>query len=351
MTHIYRHRPTRLRPHDPRCWIALLATAAASCSDPTESGQLVPRTVRENPDLPQITLRGVRFHAEAFGPAGAPTLIMLHGGPGGDYRGLLRLRGATGGRRLEDEHRLVFWDQAGSGLSERLDPEHISIDSFVQDLTAIIDHYAGDAPVYLIGHSWGGMLASHYISQYPERVQGAVLLEPGPLTGALYTKVADELLSLDLFSEGLNDFIAAERVLSPEGHARRDYLLALGAFSDAQPAYHLSKSDPKPFWRMGAVANEAILQDGTDNGRYVWDFTLGLQNYEPTVLFIAGELNTAIGVTFQEEQLRFYGNAKLEVIPGAGHDLPWTAAEEVVGATLSYLDALESELASEKGER
>ena len=41
--------------------------------------------------------------------------------------------------------------------------------------------------MYLIGTSWGGMYATRFINAFPERVAGAVLIEPGPLDGATFT--------------------------------------------------------------------------------------------------------------------------------------------------------------------
>ena len=57
--------------------------------DPDAPGNLVPKTVEEDPSLPRIEVNGTTLHAEAFGDPSAPMVMMLHGGPGGDYRSLL----------------------------------------------------------------------------------------------------------------------------------------------------------------------------------------------------------------------------------------------------------------------
>ena len=95
--------------------LAMLALGAG-CLDPGEPGNLVPRTVTEDPTLPQIPINGTRLHAEAFGDPAAPTVIALHGGPGGDYRGMLDLRALA-----DDGYHVVFWDNRGAGLSQRHD--------------------------------------------------------------------------------------------------------------------------------------------------------------------------------------------------------------------------------------
>src|SRR5208337_4099414 len=74
---------------------------------------------------------------------------------------------------------MVFYDQRGSGLSPRVPEKEISLENMVSDLDGIVTHYGKGKKVNLIGHSWGGMLASAYIGKYPEKVHKAVLAEPG----------------------------------------------------------------------------------------------------------------------------------------------------------------------------
>jgi proline iminopeptidase len=264
----------------------------------------------------------------------------LHGGPGGDYRGLLRLRDPVNGVRLEDHRLLVYWDQRGCGLSKRHRESEITLDVYERDLTWIIDHFSPGRPVVLVGHSWGGMYATRYISRHPEKIAGAVLMEPGPLTGALYREIQSELFELDPLSNWLNDYAWAQSIVSPDGHARADFLRGLASVGDVTPGYHLSKTDREPFWRQGAVAAAAITAEGMVGGDPVWDFTAGLDRFTAPVLFEASEENTVIGVEFQKQQMQFYPNAALAVVAGAGHDFPWTRAAETVAPVLSYLGSI-----------
>src|SRR5690349_12579367 len=94
-------------------------TVLPACLDPSADGNLVPKTADEDPSIPQLSINGSTFHLETFGDPSAPVIVMMHNGPGGSYRGLLRLRGAVDGERLEDHHLLVFWDQRSAGLSRR----------------------------------------------------------------------------------------------------------------------------------------------------------------------------------------------------------------------------------------
>jgi proline iminopeptidase len=296
--------------------------------------------VDEDGSLPQIPLNGSTFHVQLFGDLSAPAIVILHGGPGGDYRGLLRLRDPVNGVRLEDRHLLVYWDQRGTGLSQRHPESEISLAAYDRDLTSLIDRFSPGRPVVLLGHSWGGMYATRYISRHPEKIAGAVLMEPGPLTGTLDREVRSRIFEIDLLSEWLNDYAWAQSIVSPDGHARADYLRGLASVGGGQPGYHLSTSDREPFWRMGAVAAASLAAEGMVDGEPVWDFTTGLDRFPTPVLFEASELNTVIGIAFQQKQMRFYPNAALAVIPGVGHDFPWTRPAETVAPVLSYLDSI-----------
>jgi len=320
--------------------LGVILSLLTSCVDPTADGNLVPRTVDGDPSLPRVELNGTALHAEAFGDPAAPVIVVLHGGPGSDYRGMLRLRGPVDGVRLEDRHRVVFWDQRGSGLSRRHDPEQLTQDVYEADLMAVLDHYAPARRVVLMGHSWGGMYASLFIGRHPERVAGAVLMDSGPLTGALFEEVKGGIQELDFGSEWLNDLTWGQAIVTPDGHARADYNRMLGALGDSQPRYHLSTADREPAWRFGAIANQALTEEVMSNGKAVWDFTKGLDRFQEPVLFVGSELNEIIGAGFQKRQMVFYPRAQLAVIAGAGHDHQWTHAEATLRPIVSYLAAI-----------
>ena len=310
------------------------------CLSPTADGNLVPRTVDGDPSLPRVELNGSVFHAEAFGDPGAPVIVVLHGGPGKDYRGMLRLRSPVDGVRLEDHHRIVFWDQRGSGLSRRHDPAELTRANYDADLLALVDQTSPGRPVVLLAHSWGGMYASFFIGAHPDRVAGAVLMDTGPLTGALFEETKGGIQQLDFGSEWLNDLAWGQGIVTPDGHARADYIRMLGALGDSQPRYHMSTTDREPVWRLGAMANVWLTKEGMSRGKAVWDFTTGLDRFQKPVLFTGSELNEVIGAEFQRRQMKFYPQAELAVIAGAGHDHQWTHPEETLRPVLSYLSAI-----------
>ena len=321
--------------------IALLGLGMTACDTmgPSEPGNLVPRTVADDATLPAIEMNGSRFHLQTFGNPANPVIVFLHGGPGGDYRSLLRLAQSFNGFGLADEYFLVFWDQRGAGLSTRHNKELLTLDVYMDDLNALVNRYSPNRPVYLIGESWGGMYATSYINEYPQRVAGAVLIESGPLNGVTMEQIENQMYDMNLRSEWLNDWAWNSQFLSPDDHARMDYERALGA-RDSQPRYHLSRTDPSPAWRLGGAVNRYLMEDGQDsNGKFIFDFTSNLSAFPTPVLFIAGALSEVQGESLQQEQVQHFPSATLRVISGAGHDVAWVKAAETLTEIRTYLNA------------
>lgn len=321
--------------------IALAGMGAASCDtlSPEDPGNLVPATVAEDPSLPAIEMNGSRFHLQTFGDPSNPVIVFLHGGPGGDYRSMLRLADRYNGYSLADEYYLVFWDQRGSGLSKRHNKDVLTMAVFDNDLSTILERYSPGKPAFLIGESWGGMFATRYINEYPQRIAGAVLIEPGPMDGATMERLKDDITDFDLTAEWLNDYAWSGQFLSPDDHIRMDYARMQGV-KDSQPRFHQSKTDPAPSWRMGAAASRYIMEDGqNDDGVFNFDFTTNLAAFTTPVLFVAGSLSEVLGPSLQQEQVKHYPSATLEVVDGVGHDVAWIKTSEVLTHVRAYLDA------------
>ena len=316
-----------------------LGPTACDMMSPSSPGNLVPATVAEDASLPAIEMNGARFHVETIGNPANPVIVFLHGGPGGDYRSMLRMAERHNGYSLADNYFLVYWDQRGSGLSARVNSNELTIETYVNDLNTIMNRYSAGKPAFLIGISWGGMFATRYINDYPRRVAGAVLIEPGPLDGATMEEVKDDMFDLSLGAEWLNDVVWNGQFLSPDDHARMDYERLLG-LKNSQPRFHVDNRNPEAAWRQGAAANKYIMEDGQNSsGKFTYDFTTNLSTYTTPVLFIAGALSEVLGASLQRKQVLRYPSASLQVVDGAGHDVAWVKTAAVLTHIRSYLDA------------
>lgn len=108
---------------------------------------------------------------------GDVNLLCVHGGPGGTHEEFENFA-----EHLADHHvRVSMYDQLGSFYSDQPDytkPEnrqYLTIDYYLSELEEVrqqlgLDHF------YLLGHSWGGLLAQEYALRYPEHLKGLVVM-------------------------------------------------------------------------------------------------------------------------------------------------------------------------------
>ena len=82
----------------------------------------IPNTVKMDTTLPSLKLKNYIFHSETFGDETNEMILVVHGGPGADYRYLLNFKA------LSDSFFVVFYDQRGTGLSARIDNEYLNYD-------------------------------------------------------------------------------------------------------------------------------------------------------------------------------------------------------------------------------
>ena len=104
-----------------------------------------------------------------------PPLICLHGGPGLVHDYLLPLADLAASASVP----IVLYDQIGGGHSTLLPQKSgsfWSIDLFIDELENLLGHLGVTDAFYLLGHSWGGILASEYaVRRQPKGLKGLIL--------------------------------------------------------------------------------------------------------------------------------------------------------------------------------
>jgi proline-specific peptidase len=99
---------------------------------------------------------------------------------------------------------IIFYDQIGIGESSHpkdVPKEFWTVDLFMDELDNVLAHLDISAEFDLAGHSWGGMLAAHYVShRHPPRLRRLVLSSAAPSmalwvqsTRSLLAKLPDDL--------------------------------------------------------------------------------------------------------------------------------------------------------------
>ena len=123
------------------------------------------------------------IHLTTYG-SGEPILI-INGGPGMHSEGFKPLA-----KIIAQTNMAIIYDQRGTGRSKipLVDTSSITIDSMVADIE-VIRNYLNLNSWIVLGHSFGGMLASYYTSRYPERVKGLILSSSGGIDMDLFSRI------------------------------------------------------------------------------------------------------------------------------------------------------------------
>jgi proline-specific peptidase len=137
-------------------------------------------TVAEQHGRLTIDAAGHEIYYRLFG-SGPESLLCLHGGPGGDHRGLERLRELAG-----DGLQVLLYDQLGSGKSDRPDDASLwTVERFVDEVETVRSAL-GLGRVHLLGQSWGGMLGLQYAVDHPEGLRSLILSNTGSSANVMF---------------------------------------------------------------------------------------------------------------------------------------------------------------------
>ncbi|TCD10325.1 alpha/beta fold hydrolase [Pedobacter frigidisoli] len=113
-----------------------------------------------------LTSDGVKLAVKVSGTG--PACIYVHGGPGQDYLSFEKM----GGSNLEKCLTMVYLDQRGSGHSQNA--KDYSLERVIKDIEEV-RLKLGLKKVYILSHSFGGVLAVNYAQKYPENLSGLIL--------------------------------------------------------------------------------------------------------------------------------------------------------------------------------
>ena len=105
---------------------------------------------------------------------GKPMLI-INGGPGMNSDGFVNLA-----KQLSKDCQTIVYDQRGIGKSTltKTDSSTITMKLMIEDLEILRKHLKIKKWI-ILGHSFGGMLASYYASYYPNNIESIILSSSG----------------------------------------------------------------------------------------------------------------------------------------------------------------------------
>jgi pimeloyl-ACP methyl ester carboxylesterase len=278
----------------------------------------------------EVVLDGVRVAYWSYEPLRVTpdtrTILVVHGFRG-DHHGLLRVADQLPGMRL------IMPDLPGFGSSEAFGADAHSVQRygrFVAELMAALD--LGPRTV-LLGHSFGSIIASHFVAANPGAVDSLILINPiaaPALEGAkgLMTKLAI------LYYE------AAARLPRPLGQALLRSQLIVRVMSEA-----MAKTPDKALRRFVHAQHSAYFSTFANRDSLLEAFKASVgsnvaevaRQLTLPVLLVAGEQDEIAALADQHKLLALLPDGRLDVIPGVGHLIHYETPEPAAGFIRDFL--------------
>jgi len=180
-------------------------------------------------------------------------ILLLNGGPGATHEYFECFENFLPAEGIE----IIYYDQLGCGNSQ--DPK----DSSLFDLARYVDEVEqvrkalnlNKENFYLLGHSWGGILAMEYALKYQDNLKGVII--SNMMSDAVeYGKYADEVLAKQMDPAILNEVRALE---AKKDYANPRYMELLQNHFYTQHVLRLPLAEwPEPVNRSFAKMNQGL---------------------------------------------------------------------------------------------
>ncbi|MGI9132957.1 MAG: alpha/beta fold hydrolase [Rhodoferax sp.] len=205
-----------------------------------------------------VPIRTLRYHVQVWGepaPSRIP-LVLVHGwmDVAASYQFMVDA--------LAQEHYVIAPDWRGYGRTDAGPVDHFWFADYLADLEFLLDHYAPQGQVNLVGHSLGGNVAMIYSGIRPERIRRLVNLEgfgmpatqPEQAPGR-YRKWISDLKQMHSGELGLRAYDSldgvARRLMKTNPRLTRDKALWL--------AQHWASADADGRWSIRGHAGHKVM--------------------------------------------------------------------------------------------
>jgi len=233
-----------------------------------------------------------------------PVCIFVHGGPGAWSKSFEDF----GGLHLEDFLTMVYYDQRGCGRSDNA--KDYSLNKMVEDIECIRKQLKADS-VYLLAHSFGGIIAANYALKYPEHIKGLILANA---TLNVYYSLQQQidhvnfLLTTKIKAQNndsiLPKFLEARKLLAGKGY---DYLMLSDNKLSVEKVNLIDQANP---------SKNDFAEKVWNIKEYFTDFTPLTEKIKTPALIITGKKDYSVGV---EHYLQFKFPNKIVSRLNGGH--------------------------------
>lgn len=248
--------------------------------------------------------------------------IYVHGGPGMWSDSFENLKG----KNLESNLKMVYYDQRGSGRSGASVTGDYSVNRMVADIEDLRKKL-GAGKVYLMAHSFGGIIATSYAAKYGDHLKGLILVN-----STLYLN--NSVMSQVAYANELT----GSKIEIKDGQYMPALGEAMGALNEKGLLYKLLTDSKENMDTLNAIDAKRPEENGFRNkvwniAEYYGDFTKLTPGIKVPVLVISGTQDHAVGP--EHYKLFKFPNLKVVEIKG-GHLLYYENSQEFVNRVFSF---------------
>jgi pimeloyl-ACP methyl ester carboxylesterase len=218
-------------------------------------------------------VEGAKLRPDGARMREVPTIVLLHGGPGGDHA---LFKPAYGD--LADVAQLVYLDHRGQGRSDRSSPERWNLTQWADDVKGFCDALEIERPIVL-GVSFGGFVAIAYGIRYPDHPSKLVFCctRAGPPAPEREAEVFERLGGKEA-GDAARRYLVSE---NPDNEAFREFVRL------CRPLYSRVPYDPERDTRQ--LLNFEVLRRFRTEKDYIFDYLPDLARIKCPTLVTAGE--------------------------------------------------------------
>ncbi len=265
-------------------------------------------------------------------------VLLLHGGPGGSHEAFESFESFLPQEGIE----FIYYDQLGSYRSDK--PTDTSLwvtERFVEEVEQVRQALNLDSSnFYLLGHSWGGILAMEYALKYQQHVKGLIIsnmMSSCPAYAAYNKNVLQKQM----------DPKVVDSILMFENENKTADPQYMNLLMNNYYNEHVCRVNPlpEPVSRMFGHINTqvyTIMQGPSEfgiSGRLaLWDRTADLYKIKVPTLVIRG-MHDTMDPEFMKLMSEKLGNGQLATCTNGSHCSMWDDQPNYFKGLVSFLKA------------
>ncbi|XAS69347.1 alpha/beta hydrolase [Micrococcaceae bacterium Sec5.7] len=299
-------------------------------ADPAQTPTFFSRQLPARTRASDVDLNGTNVAFWSYEPVEVTpetrTILVIHGFRG-DHHGLLRVADQL------PEMRIIMPDLPGFGSSEAFESAEHSVDRYTDFISDFMEALGLGPDTVLLGHSFGSIIASHFVAAHPGAVRPLILINPIAAPALEGRKGVMTRLAVLYYQ-------LSARLPRPVGLALLRSPLIVRTMSVA-----MAKTKDKQLRRFIHGQHHAYFSAFANRDSLLESFRASVSGNVAEVaaqltlpvLLVAGEKDEIAALPDQHRLAALLRDGTLKVIPGVGHLIHYETPQPAAGFIRSFL--------------